>query len=315
MAATLSPALAWNTHTRDDWDRFIAAAGRSSLEQCWAYGEAVAAHHGLAVDRGVVMEGEAPLAALQLFRRRVLGLATIVRLVRGPLWFERPRGREGEAAAYRAIRRRFSRWRREALIWMPELPDAPQSHALMRAAGTRRVVTGYSSAWLDLRPGEEAVRAALAGKWRNTLRAAERAKTVVRRASATRDLAPLMAHYDAFRRAKRFIGPPGGLITAFGAAAPDDTIVLTARVGGDAIAGVVLLCHGASATYFVSWTSAEGRRRHAHNLLLWRGIVMLIARNTRWLDLGGLDTVSAPGVARFKLGLRPAVFTLAGTYF
>ena len=131
------------------------------------------------------------------------------------------------------------------------------------------------------------------------------------------DLAALMARYDAFRGAKRFVGPAGGLVTAIADAGRDtkDVVVASALAGGDVIGGDVLIRHGVSATYFVSWTSPEGRRCNAHNLLLWRGIKALAKSGTTSLDLGGLNTASAPGIARFKLGLRPEVFTLAGTFF
>ena len=39
------------------------------------------------------------------------------------------------------------------------------------------------------------------------------------------------------------------------------------------------------------------------------------AGGTQWLDLGGLNTESQQGLARFKLGLGGEVFTLTGSYF
>ena len=300
----------------------LAAAGRSTLEQSWSYGDAMAAYYGVALDRVVVRHAGAPVAAVQLFRRPTLGLATIVRIVRGPLWLVDGGLADGvdeqvHASVYRALREAFSLRRREVMFWMPELVDAPASRALMRAAGTRRMVTGYSSAWLDLTADEDAMRARLAGTWRNKLRAAEDANTIVKVSDNGRDLAALTARYDAFRRAKRFVGPSGGLVTALADAGrrTQDVVAASALAGGEVIAGVVLVRHGVSATYFVSWTSLEGRRRNAHNLLLWRGIRALAKSGTTSLDLGGLDTASTPGIARFKLGLRPEVFTLAGTYF
>ena len=83
--------------------------------------------------------------------------------------------------------------------------------------------------------------------------------------------------------------------------------------GAAPLAGIVLIRHGASATYYAGWTSPEGRRLKAHNLLLWRGIGALREAGTDWLDLGGVDP-AVPGVARFKLGLGGEAFTLAGTY-
>ena len=125
-----------------------------------------------------------------------------------------------------------------------------------------------------------------------------------------------MREYDAFRKNKRFIGPPGQLVTAKNTIGPGsrDVIALSAHADCKRIAGVVLIRHGVSATYFVSWTSDAGRQRNAHNLLLWHGIEALKDSGTLWLDLGGLNTFAAAGIARFKLGLKPEPFTLAGTY-
>ena len=80
------------------------------------------------------------------------------------------------------------------------------------------------------------------------------------------------------------------------------------------VAGIALIRHGASATYLAGWTSPHGRHRNAHNLLLWRAITELRETGTDWLDLGGVDTASAPGIARFKLGLGGELQTQTGTY-
>ena len=42
---------------------------------------------------------------------------------------------------------------------------------------------------------------------------------------------------------------------------------------------------------------------------------LLREAGTVWLDLGGIDTQTAPGIARFKLGLGGEVVTQSGTYF
>ena len=79
------------------------------------------------------------------------------------------------------------------------------------------------------------------------------------------------------------------------------------------LAGVLFFVHGRTATYTLAWTGPEGRRRHAHNLLLWRAVLALRERGLGWLDLGGVNA-AAPGVARFKLGLGGRLHTLAGTF-
>jgi lipid II:glycine glycyltransferase (peptidoglycan interpeptide bridge formation enzyme) len=187
----------------------------------------------------------------------------------------------------------------------------------MNRIGTRRMVTGLSSAWLDLSLDEDTLMRQMTGAWRNALRSAEKGGTSVVVEDVARVLPDLMEDYDNFRKGKRFVGPPGQFITAMAdvdEGAGQNVVAPSAHVAGKRIAGMVLIRHGLSATYFVSWTSDAGRQRKAHNLLLWHGIQQLKHKGTLWLELGGLNTVSAAGIARFKLGLNPEPFTLAGTY-
>jgi hypothetical protein len=244
----------------------------------------------------------------------VLGVGRLSRIVRGPVWI-------GEAdtdtrrAVLGAIRARYKVGWRQVLLWMPELADGTEARAAMRAARLHRVVTGYSSVWLDLTPGEAALRAGLDGNWRNALNTAERAGISVAPCHEGPAINRQIAAYDDFRRAHRFIGPSGALIRALieNADPREEALVLAATQGGREIAGIVLLRHGAAATYHAGWTSEEGRRLNAHNILLWQGALELRKAGTGWLDLGGVSA-AAPGVARFKLGLGGAFFTLSGTW-
>lgn len=302
----------WQPCERARWEALFRSAGKSSLEQSWAYGEAVATCHGQAVERHLIMHGKRPLALLQAFRKRYWRLG-VTRILRGPLWLVDPLDDARATAVCRSIAARYRDHRLAFLSWLPELPDGPRSAALIEAQGLRRVVTGYSSSWLDLRQGSEALLGGLHGKWRAALRKAEREGVLVERDDRQRQREASLLLYDTFRRKKRFVGPSGAFIAAI-AADRDALISLSARRDGKLVAGVVLLRHGASATYMASWTSAEGRAGQAHNLLLWRAIEALEAGGTEWLDLGGLNTESQPGLARFKLGLGGEVFTLTGSY-
>lgn len=309
----------WDDCSRGDWDTYLAACGKSSLEQSWAYGSAVAAVGGRRVQRGVIRCDGEPLAMVQAFVLRRFLPASLVQILRGPLWL-RGCNSEERRAAYRAIRDRFRWRRRELLVWMPELPEAPESERLMRATGCRRMVTGYSSLWLDLRQDSAALRAALHGKWRNALRRSENRGLRVRSGPGEARLDWLLERHEAFRRKAGFVGPPAALVRAIAAdAAREELHVLgayddAADDRSEPLAGILLFGHGRSATYYVGWTSAAGRRAQAHNLLLWRAIEALKASGTQWLDLGGVDARHAPGVARFKLGLGGKLFTLSGTY-
>lgn len=305
--------LTWQPCDRAPWEDLFRRAGKSSLEQSWAYGEAVARTQRRTVERHVISAGGSPLALLQAYRKTCWRIG-VTRILRGPVWLIDPLEDARAAAVCAGIARRYRGRRLDVLSWLPELPDDPRSEALLTALGLRRVVTGYASSWLDLRQSGEALMAGLHGKWRAALRKAEREGLRISRDDKARQRQAAMLLYDTFRRKKRFVGPSGDFIAAIDAADREALVSLSARQGDRLVAGVILLRHGASATYMASWTSDAGRAGQAHNLLLWRGIEALQDAGVQWLDLGGLNTESQQGLARFKLGLGGEVFTLTGSY-
>ncbi len=315
MPSPPSLEIAWDACPRSDWERLLRRAGKSGLEQSWSYGEAMTRCSRQNVARAVITCGDRALALVQVFGRRLGPLGRLQRILRGPVWLDDELDAPTRGEVLRAIKRGSGLRRRAPLLWLPELPEAPESEALMRALGSRRMVTGYSSLWLDLARSEAALRSGLHVKWRNALKAAERQGLKVKSDHGGRRLAESLAHYDRFRRRRRFAGPSGAFIAALAEAGQHgrEVLHLGAETGGELRAGIVLVRHGATATYYAGWASPEGRRDKAHNLLLWRGLLALKAGGTRWLDLGGISP-TAPGVARFKLGLGGELFTLAGTY-
>ena len=306
--------ITWRPCERETWESLTLRAGKSSLEQSWAYGTAVENEHGLRVVRGLIDDGGEPLALVQAFCRDRL-LTRIARVLRGPIWLIDPLEDRRAAAVCRIVAAQFLRRRvGDFLFWLAELPEDPRSDAMLRARGLRPVVTGYSSIWLNLRPPVDALRSGLHGKWRNALNQGEKAGIAIETVDHPRRLNQTLLLYDRFRRKKRFIGPNGDFIASLARADREAVVALTARRNDDLVAGVIFIRHGAAATYLASWTSDAGRAGQAHNLLLWRGIETLKAGGTEWLDLGGVNSESQPGIARFKLGLGGEVFTLAGTY-
>lgn len=301
-------AASWNEVGSAEWSALLARAGRSALQQGWAYGAAVA-RRGRTVDRAVFRAGGRAVALAQIIERRVLGVATLAALLRGPVWLDA--GPEERLAVLRTLRARWRHWRYRFLLVQPD----DEAAAELAAQGMRRVMTGYSTSWIDLRPEAEALRAGLDGKWRNQLRRGEEAKLAIDQAHGGKHVAWLLEKDTAQARARGYLGLGAALVQDIVAASERDAVLsLTAKLGPEPVAGVLFLCHGAAATYQVGWTGEAGRERHAHNFLLWRGIAELKRRGVAWLDLGGIETTHAEGIAHFKLGLGGGVTTLAGTF-
>lgn len=306
----------WDGATERDWAKLLTAAGRAPLEQSWIYGEAIAVGSPYRPVRGVFRSGGRVVALVQAVAWSIAGTVRLVKVVRGPLFLDPEPDPAVRDAVYRLIRDRWPLARANALFWTPELADGPDADRLMRGLGMHRTVTGYTTAWLDLSPGADALRAGLRQNWRNQLVRAEKERLRIRDSHGGAALGWLAERHDEHRRRRRFGGPTGTFAAALAVLAPNprDVLVLQAERGSEPVAGVLFLRHGDAATYHLAWTGPEGRAAHAHNRLVWEGVVRLAAAGVRWLDLGGLDA-SMPGVSRFKLGLGVEPVTLTGTWF
>jgi hypothetical protein len=307
--------IVWNDASEAEWRAALSACGQSAVEQCWGYGVASAAN-GFTVDRGMVIDGDKTIGMVQAFTKRFIGFAKVTQIVRGPLWLGDLPTLEAQRPILAQLRQRFTKGRLTFVYWLPELMDTPDTRLAMRRVRLRRVMTGYASAWVDLRSPISGIEAALSGTWRNQLRWAEKEELSIAAASGGQGLDALLSRHDENRKRRGFGGPNGGFIRAIieGTSDRQDAMGVTARHKREPVAGILMLRHGDSATYYAGWTTEEGRTVYAHNALLWRGITMLQKAGVQWLDVGGLDTTNAAGIARFKLGLGGEVFTLAGSY-
>lgn len=307
--------IRWNGATVRQWDAWIESLDQSPIEQTWAYGEAFAGTTPYLPVHGVVTRGSKPVALVQAMEWQIAGALRIVKIVRGPLMLEALSPEEVEAV-HQLVRDRYALSRLDLLLWTPELEEAPESDALFKRLGMRRVITGYSSVWLDLDRPEAEIRAGLHQKWRNQLRRAEDARMRTRMGHGGAALEWLLTRHEGHRRRRRLRAPASPFVLAMALSQRNRqaTLAFTAYDGSEPLAAILVFRHGRSATYYVAWTGPEGRRRHANNLLLWQAILELKSRGVRWLDLGGVDGLSMPGVSRFKMGLGGRLFTLAGTY-
>ncbi|MCC7048958.1 MAG: GNAT family N-acetyltransferase [Alphaproteobacteria bacterium] len=300
----------WDQLAPPEWACLLAQAPLPTLEQCWAHGAGIEHVSSYRAHRGVAYRGDQPIAMVQLFRRAIGPLA-IGKILRGPVLLA-PLPHDALVPLLQPIADEWRIRRLRPLFWLPE---APVGDGAMRLLGKRPMVIGNATARIDLAPDEDALREQLDGKWRNQLTRAERGKMRVQIDHGGRMLDWLLGKHEAFRRKERHRGPSHREIKAMVDALDmkEDALVLTALDHNEPLAGILVLIHGKGATYHVAWAGADGRRVHAHNLLLWRGMLAAKKRGAAFLDLGGLDA-TAPGVARFKLGTGAAVAPLAATY-
>ena len=278
---------------RQEWQRHADAA-LAPLPQRWAYGAAMTAM-GASVRRFAISDGGAPVGFVQLLTRPICGFR-ISLATQGPIWTKAP-PIEARAAALRLLRRS---------VPGRLLLTAERSDAALGRAGFVPVMTAGTMARLAL---DDGVRARMHGKWRNRLVKAERRGLEVGALRRTR-LDWLLDADDAAQKAKGYRALPRAFVQNW----PDPVLSLAMIQKGEPIAAMLFLRHGTTATYHIGWSGEDGRRVAAHNLLLWRAMEALRKDGARYLDLGALDTVNAPGLARFKLGSGAVPVKTGGTW-
>ena len=193
----------------------------------------------------------------------------------------------------------------------PVLINAERAEGLAEA-GFLNVMTGATIAQINL---ESDLRAGMHQKWRNRLRKAEDGPLKVVRTVFPEDTGHWLLQAEAAQRRKRgYRGLHPAFAVAYRQANGDAAQLFVANLRGAPAAGMLFLRHGAGATYLIGHATNAGRALNAHNLLLARAAKWLAGRGVRWLDLGTLDTVNAPGLARFKLGMGAKAQKLGGSW-
>lgn len=256
---------------------------------------------------------DAPLASAQVLVRRWWLLGSAALLSRGPVWAPEVPA-EARRAGLEALLARLRREHRAVLV-TPELEAGVDPLA---GSGWLEAVTPCSLASLRLDAPAEELRARMHGKWRNRLKRAEQAE---RDGLEIRN-APMLPRWDHWLLRKEAVQsrargyralPPQFTAAWVEAGGPGSARLFTAWKDGLPAAAMLFLLHGPGASYHVGWAGPAGREAGAHNLLMWRAMLWLKAQGVSQLDLDVLDTETAPGLVRFKLGSGAQATALGAT--
>lgn len=304
---------------QEEWYRHVAPSPALSLMQCWEYGTAKAETGPWRVERGLFLEDGRVVGAAQVLIRRLPGGVPggLAWLNRGPLDL---RGKGGGTAATLSMMAELAEYyggRRGLYLRIaPPVPAGELSGAALRNAGLVETGTaGWASAFLDLAPAPEALRAGLGRKWRNHLNKAERLGLEVEEGEDGAAFATFLESHRRFTLSRGFstsLTPE--LLNALHRLLPDGRRfrVLVARRSSEVVGGVLMARYGETCEYLAGNTSEEGRRMDAGQLLVWRAMLTMRDMGCRRLDLGGMDPELTPeGIYKFKEGIGGIPYRLA----
>lgn len=262
---------------------------------------------GAHVYRAGLFRNDKPIAVAQLLHRRWLKLFPLTLLLRGPI------GDVDTAAnSYQAMVKQLQ----------AALPGTASRCIIAPPSGQslhtpfRQVVTGESIALWTIAVEEAQLQAALKPKWRASLKQGERAGLKLRTSSAPDEMQWLLETEQAKQREKHYRNLPPCFARYYARLSqePLPILYLAAHQHQEPVAAQLYLLHGNTASYFISWTGDKGRQQGAGHWLLYQAARQLRAHGVQQVDLGQIDTVQQPGLARFKLGTGADSVSFPGFY-
>ncbi|KJZ15931.1 hypothetical protein TW85_03345 [Marinomonas sp. S3726] len=228
---------------------------------------------------------------------------------------------EKEIAFLSMLGKKYGAWfKAHVLMITPNIPLNGSSMYKLWVAGYRRVGnSNWSSSRIDLSQSEERIRGALNKKWRNQLVKAERCNFELIESTNTNDVLQVFELSEQYLSSIGIQSVSKDLVKELLVEASKGDSDLTLRVqrvysDNELIGGVIIAESNGEATYFFGWSSELGRKNYVTQLLLWNGILSSKEQGLSLFDLGGIDHVGSPGVAKFKQGLNGEEYINVGTF-
>lgn len=300
-----------------EWAERMGNAPSLSLLQTWSYGEAKSRTGSWRAERGVILDGDRPVGAVQALVRKVPFLAGgLVWINRGPVFSELNEvGPDLWREALEVMRRRWVGERRMVLrIAPPRYQLADQDASLPPGFQHVEGGRGYQSSRVDLDPSVEMLRKALEHKWRNALNKAERLGLTLESGTDPHLFSSVLTEYRATleRKGYQTSVTPELLESLQATSRADGTLwSLMARSADDVLGIMMVARYGRTAEYLIGSSSDAGRKVNVGHLLLWRAMNEMKSQGYRWFDLGGMDPERTPaGIFHFKSGVRGTPYAL-----
>jgi lipid II:glycine glycyltransferase (peptidoglycan interpeptide bridge formation enzyme) len=299
--------------TPQNYQKLLKKCSKSTLLQSYPYAYAIRQTQQLQARLAIIKKNDKDIGFFNIHEAKTFfGMLHVLTIDRGPCWFkgqDTPENMRGFAAALNKYApKRIGRMRR----FMPETAttiDMP--HWVYRSKAAH-----YQTLWLDISTSLETIRKGFKRKWRNHLNAAEKKNLSIDSEITEDTLAWFLKGYLQDRMEKHYAG--AGL--RFSAHLfsksheQNDLVLLKAVQQKKTIAAVALIKHGQCATYQIGWTTTAGRAVSAHHFLLWEAIKLLKDSGITYIDLGGINPISATGVTEFKRNMGAIETTLIGQF-
>ncbi|MDH5723281.1 MAG: peptidoglycan bridge formation glycyltransferase FemA/FemB family protein [Alphaproteobacteria bacterium] len=308
--------LAWNDFSTLNWENYYSSIKKANLLQSSAYGRTCAKMNYQTLRQGIFIIDNQPAALLQILEAGFLNKSVHgVILDRGPLWFGGFGNEEEFALFLQAFRHEFPARFGRRIRFIPEIENKENIVNILTKNGFKKKGEPYKTIWLDIRSDLEALKANLDKKWRNALNKSQKQGLKIIEKQDPNLLAWFLSSYKHDKRERNYQGASLNLLTTLTRefSSGKKALTLYALFDETPIAAILIFIHGHSATYQIGYSSDLGRKKNAHNALLWYAIEILKERNICEIDLGGIIGEN-DGFSKFKRGMGGKTFETPGIF-
>lgn len=310
--------LFWDGFSAQDWEKAYEKVPRANLLQSTPYAVACAKTNYQTIRQGLFYIDDQPAALLQILEAGFLNKAVHgIILDRGPLWFENYGSDESFALFLESFRAEFPARLGRKIRFIPEVETSENIKNLLNQKGFRQNQNNepYKTIWLNLQPDLETLKANQNKKWRNALNKSANQKLKITSDTDPKLLSWFLNQYEADKSAKAYQGASLKLLINLRRefSGGKNALTLYALFDERPIAAILIFIHGTCATYQIGYTSDLGRKKCAHNALLWHALEVLKERNIHEIDLGGIIG-EEDGLTKFKKGMGGTITETPGLF-
>jgi lipid II:glycine glycyltransferase (peptidoglycan interpeptide bridge formation enzyme) len=292
---------------KSEWDLLFEESTWKNISQDWLFGEIKSRLNNAEVIRYKITQKEHVLCIFQVNVKKIPFLPLRLTYInRGPI-FCRSSDDVMLMHSFKIISKNFSIFKGNFLIINPFLIDNLKNRTILKKAGLLGICKRtYITSNVNLNYDLAALRKGINSKWRNQLCVAEKSNLDLKTDLSGEYFGFVFEKYTQMTIDKRFKGLSINEVQLlFELYAKECRLFnfIAFDEYSKPIAYTVVLGYGKHAVYLMGWVDNEARKLNPSNLLLWSAIVHLKDLGYDSFDLGGIDPINLPGVARFKRGI------------